>query len=297
MLDDRFYMRGSENAPMRSATIWLLIINAGVFFLQSALDFYGPWHLTRFFALHPKEVFQGYFWQLITFQFLHAGMLHLLFNSLVIYFFGKAIEDSLGKSFFLKLYFLSGTVGGFLQALGGIALPAHFGGGHATVGASAGAFGLVAAYATLYPERPLNLLLWFVLTVSIRAKYLLLFSGLIALFGILIPTDTVAHAAHLGGLIMGIVFTTMVIRPVDGLFRWRASQRQEPPRELVKTASTRKPLWKRQGRTAPEAEVSQDFISREVDPILDKISAKGIHSLTPHERRILEEARNKMAKR
>lgn len=282
---------------MRSATIWLLIINAVVFVIQSAMDYYGPWPVTRYFSLHPRQVFQGHIWQLITFQFLHAGLLHLLFNSLVIYFFGKALEDGLGKAFFLKLYFLSGTTGGFLQALGGVLLPTHFGAGLSTVGASAGAFGLVAAYATLYPERPLNLLLWFVLTVSIRAKYLLLFSGLLALFGILIPRDTVAHAAHLGGLIMGVIYVMAVVRPENGFLGWNRMRQEESPRELVKTTSARKPLWKRQNRAERDEGSSQDFISREVDPILDKISAKGIHSLTPRERRILEEARNKMSKR
>jgi membrane associated rhomboid family serine protease len=300
MLDDRFYMRSSETPPLRSATVWLLIVNVVVFFIQSLLDYYTPWHVMRYLALHPQLVFRGYVWQLFTYQFLHAGMLHLLVNSLVIYFFGRALEDDLGKSQFLRLYLLSGVAGGLLQATGGILFPVHFGAGAGTVGASAGAFGLVAAYATLYPERPLNLLLWFVLTVTIRAKYLLLFSGLLAFFGIMVPTDTVAHAAHLGGLITGILFVVLIIRPPEGLFHWGHRQPEAPPRELVKAPTVRKPVWHRQNQAdqpGPPDSLSPDFISREVDPILDKISAKGIHSLTARERRILEEARNKMGKK
>jgi hypothetical protein len=163
------------------------------------------------------------------------------------------------------------------------------------VGASAGAFGLVAAFAALYPERPLTLLLFFIIPVSMRAKFLLLFSALLALFGIVFPTDNLAHAAHLGGMLTGIVFVRYAIH-------WRGTGRAwaepEPAlRPLVKTPHRAAALWGQSNARVDEDLPPEEFLSKAVDPILDKISAHGIQSLTERERRILETAREKMAGR
>ena len=100
-------------------------------------------------------------------------------------------------------------IGGLFQALAGVLLGGSF--AAPVVGASAGAFGLVAAFATLYPERPLMLLLFFIIPVSMRAKFLLLFSALLTVFGLIFPMDNIAHAAHLGGMLTGIVFVRYAI--------------------------------------------------------------------------------------
>lgn len=195
---------------------------------------------------------------------------------------------------FLALFFGSGVIGGLFQALAGVLLNGAF--AAPVVGASAGAFGLVAAFATLYPERPLMLLLFFIIPVNMRAKFLLLFSALLAVFGILFPADNIAHAAHLGGMVTGIVFVSLATR-----WRWhwpRFQRRQRPSlRLLVKTPRRTSAGWGQGSAVADEDLPPEEFLSKEVDPILDKISAHGIQSLTERERRILETAREKMGRR
>ncbi|HVV72973.1 MAG TPA: rhomboid family intramembrane serine protease, partial [Verrucomicrobiae bacterium] len=180
------------------------------------------------------------------------------------------------------------VVGGLVQALFGAVL----GGAYAlvpVVGASAAGFGLAAAFAMLFPERVL--LLFFIL--PLRAKWLLALEAGLTLIGLLRP-DTIAHAAHLGGMLTGIVFIRYAMH---WNWRWPSLRRAQgqPSRRLVKVVSGTSGLW---ARNKPEEELPADeFLSKEVDPILDKISAHGIQSLTERERRILEAARQKIVKK
>ncbi len=274
----------SDPAPHRpmSATMLLLIVNGVVFLAQAVFYGYPPdFSKGPPLALQVDELLHGYVWQLLTFQFLHGGLMHLLLNCWGIYVFGRDVESALGRRRFFILYFTSGVVGGLLQVLFSLGWHGHFGG--SVVGASAGLFGLIAAFATMYPHRVLTLLLFFVIPVSLKAKTLLLVSGAIALFGILFPGDSVAHAAHLGGMLAGLVF----IRQLR--FRWGFWPGEQPH-----------PQPKAPGRSriieVEEVDVDQRM-SRQVDAILDKINAKGIHSLTERERQTLDEARKKMGRR
>ena len=103
----------------------------------------------------------------------------------------------------------------------------------------------------------------------------------------------VADAAHLGGILTAIGYIRWsMYRPN---VEWNPLKARQRKRELVQAAS-KAVRWRPRSNTTPEMP-SEEFISREVDPILDKISAHGIHSLTPREREILEAARAKMTKR
>jgi hypothetical protein len=155
---------------------------------------------------------------------------------------------------------------------------------------------LVAAYATLYPERPLMLLLFFIIPVSMRAKFLLLFSALLAVFGLVFPMDNIAHAAHLGGILAGIVFVRYAIHWNWHLPRLRRP-RSQTVRPLVHAQRRVSAPWGQKQGGVDEDLPPDEFLSKEVDPILDKISAHGIQSLTERERRILETAREKMVRR
>ena len=115
MLEDRSYMRGEAFRPQGSFTILLLVVNVVVFALQEINAAYFHFPLERYFALSREGLAQGYLWQPLTFQFLHGGGLHLLFNLLGIYMFGRLVEERLGRGAFLKLYFLSGIVGGLVR--------------------------------------------------------------------------------------------------------------------------------------------------------------------------------------
>lgn len=280
--------------PGWPVAIWLIIANAVAFVLQNVLYRAFPTFPTdAVFALSLEGLARGYIWQLLTFQFMHGGLLHLLLNAFVIYVFGRALEEELGWRRFLTLYFLGGFLGGLLQLLAAWISPRWFGG--AVMGASAGAFALMAAFATIHPERPLTLLLFFVLPINLRAKYLLLISALLALFGLLFPGDGIAHAAHLGGMITGILYIRWATHRTFPAFRIRLERGGRP--------AARRPgrAWLVPGPSReedlPEDIPSDEFLSREVDPILDKISAHGIQSLTPRERKILELARRRIERR
>jgi membrane associated rhomboid family serine protease len=287
--------------PFWSATTVLLAVNVGVFILQLVVQGVSNFPLGRYFALSLDGLKHGYVWQLLTFQFMHAGVIHLLLNGWGLYLFGRELEEALGRKSFLTLYFSSGVLGGLVQMAGAAFVPlltssdwaSQFAG--YTVGASAGVFGLIAAYAMLAPDREFYLLLFFVIPVRIRAWYLLIFLGATALFGVIWPSQNVANAAHIGGMVAGMLYMRYATR-----WQWPEFGRgdSEAPRRLVKVHPRSSALWSQNEAAAHEQEVpSAEFLSREVDPILDKISAHGIQSLTERERKILESARQKMGKR
>jgi membrane associated rhomboid family serine protease len=293
MLEDRYYMRRPTFGSPWSATVVLLVVNVVAFIVQMVLDRFSNIPTNAWFALSVDGLRHGFVWQLLTYQFMHGGWLHLLLNCWAIYVFGKEVEETLGRPSFLTLYFASGVIGGLFQALAGVL----FGGAFAApvVGASAGAFGLVAAFASLYPERPLMLLLFFIIPVSMRAKFLLLFSALLTVFGLVFPMDNIAHAAHLGGMLTGLVFVRYAIH---WHWHWPRFQRPQakPLRPLVKVPRRASALWGENQTGSEEDLPADEFLSKAVDPILDKISAQGIQSLTARERRILEKARQKMVR-
>lgn len=234
-----------------------------------------------YLALSRTGVEHGYVWQLVTYQFLHAGWLHLFFNAWAIYTFGTELELLLGGRRFLALMFAGGIVGGVFQVLTAMVWPGLFDG--AVVGASACAFGLVAAFAMLFPERELTMLVLFVIPVRLRAKTLLIFCAVLALMGIIFPWDNVANAAHLGGMAMGWFYVKYILKT--------------PALIGIEEAQTFAPLAKLKPKSRPPEEKSTgEFLESEVDPILDKISAQGIQSLSGRERAILEAARRKMVK-
>ena len=277
-----------------SATVVLVAVNVAAFILQNALYRFSSIPTNDWFALSVEGLRHGFVWQLLSYQFMHAGWLHLLLNCWAIYVFGREVEETLGRTLFLTLYFSSGVIGGLFQALAGVL----FGGNFAApvVGASAGAFGLVAAFAMMFPERPLMLLLFFIIPLSMRAKFLLLFCGLLTLFGLVFPWDNIAHAAHLGGMLTGIVFARYAIYWNWHWPRWRPA-RSPALRPLVKAPHGTASLWSQSKARVDEDLPPEEFLSKAVDPILDKISAQGIQSLTERERRILETAREKMGRR
>jgi membrane associated rhomboid family serine protease len=299
MLEDRDYMRQPEYTPRVSMTVVLVVINVIAFIAECIAYGYPPRILEgNHFALSVEGIKSGFYWQFLTFQFMHAGLLHILFNCWTIFVFGREIEQQFGARKFLTLYFSSGIIGGVVQVLGGLIWPSHL--GTAVVGASAGAMGLIAAFAALYPEQVLTIFI-LVFPVNVRAKYLLGGIAVLSVLCILFPASiftlllgqNVSNAAHLGGMAMGLFYVFQVLQG-----RWlhfkNPVRREEKPREVVAARAGENKFW----RSAPDKEeVSKDdFLQNQVDPILDKISAHGIQSLTAREREILESARKKMTR-
>ncbi len=285
MLEDRDYMRQPEYEsrwPLRfgvrwSLTVGFLCVYAAVFFTQSILEKTSPQNARWFFehfALSNQGLAHGWVWQLVTYQFMHAGFLHLLFNGWAIYAFGLVLEFDLGKKRFCALMLTSGIIGGVVQSAVAFLWPHYFAAG--VVGASACAFGLVAAFAALYPTRELQMLVFYIIPVTVTARTLLLVSVAIALIGFSLRLDNVAHAAHLGGMAMGWFF----IRANWARFFPQKNEEFNPRPRRPKLEVAEEP--------------ARQSLEGEVDAILDKISAHGIKSLTKREREILEAARKKL---
>ena len=295
MLEDRSYMREPEWRPEASRSgislcLTLILINVACYILQ---------HTVRGFeetlALFPQRLQHGNVWELLSYQFLHGGLFHLLINCAMIWFAGRQIEEALGKAKFLVLYLVAGIFGGLLQCAlswSGFLPPAG------VVGASAGIFGLIAAFAMVYWERELTFLIMFVIPVRMKAKYLLIALAVIGVLGVISKEGGIAHGAHLGGMIWGVLFILLFIQggTYSGAEPWWDQLRDRfssGHRRKVVTIDGGARAYSR-GQIKAEEVDEIDFVESEVDPILDKISEKGIQSLTERERKILEQARNKM---
>lgn len=304
MLDDRSYMRQPPERRYMSATVALIITLSVIHILQLIVRLSQGRTFESYLALNPSAPAYAWIWQLFTYQVLHGDPLHLLCNIVGLYCVGRSVEESLGRNKFLMIFFGTGLAGGLFQIVCDLVLPKHFG-MVPVVGASAGVCGLIAVFASLYWEMPITTFFAFIIPISMRAKFLVLFIGLFALICMLIPGSGVAHAAHLGGLLAGLGYMRFGVLAEERLRNWyHARPVPQPPRrhrdrELVKTHSAKRSMWetKKAEPVVAEELPPGEFISREVDPILDKISAHGIQSLTERERQILEKARAKMAKR
>ena len=303
MLEDRDYMRETPRHFQWSATTVLTVVLVVIYALQCINDVYLHTPVEYWLALTPFCFYRAWVWQLMTFQFLHASLWHIAGNLIVFWWVGHFVENVLGKKKFLIALFGCGAMGGLLQGVLMILFPAHFGG--VVVGASAGVAGIFAIFALL--EKDSQVRLYFILPV--RALTLLWVFGLVSLFFTLVPTPRemgIAHAAHLGGILAGIAWVKLgwhrdyMPLPWEGWFARfgsRPSLRIYRSRNEDDVPASRTRFRGAEGG-APEEELSTDeFVRNAVDPILDKISRKGIQSLTARERDILEKARSRMAKR
>jgi membrane associated rhomboid family serine protease len=299
MLEDREYMRQpAYREPRISFTVALVIINALAFLAQllaARMFLRGAQVEVQYFALSLAGLKSGYLWQLMTFQFMHAGWLHLIFNSLAIFFFGRPVETALGRGRFLAVYFSSGILGGVVQMLFALMFQSF---DAPVVGASAGAYGLVAAFAVLHWTEQFTLLFYFI-PVTLRGKTFLWGTMALAVIALLwdavAPADYksgIANAAHLGGILTGFFYVRQI---VQGRWpRWEFLARRREPRELAAAGKGRN-KFRSSATGGNRKDFSTDeFLENEVDPILEKISAQGIQSLTARERQILETAREKI---
>jgi membrane associated rhomboid family serine protease len=291
-LSDRTYMRDDRPYHKWSAAVVILLLNIAVFFVQYSKGRESQqWFLT-YGALSVEGLKNGFVWQFLTYQFLHGGFIHLVLNSMALYFFGRPVEEMLGTRMFLRLYLLSGFVGGLVQVGLGL-ISGDFGG--PMVGASAGIFGLIAAFSILSPDS--TILLAFV--IPLRARYFLpIIIALSVLFLFVGSNDGIAHGAHLGGILFGVAYLRWLRHATFFSDWWRRLQQPRRSRPLVKVRFPKSSSWTEENRRAREAGGgSTDFISTEVDPILEKISAHGFQSLTEPEKKILEAARARLEKK
>ncbi|MBI4375556.1 MAG: rhomboid family intramembrane serine protease [Elusimicrobia bacterium] len=239
-----------------------LIIACGVVF---ALNYLVGAKFNELFGLVPVRVVEDrWLWQPFSYLFLHGGLMHLLFNLFGIWMFGAPVESEWGQKEFLKYVFLCALGGAAAQ----IALnPAsHF----PVIGASAAVFGLLVAFAMLYPDA----VVYLYFLIPVKASHMAILYGLIELFaGISETNSAVARFAHLGGMVTGYLYIrwwwVLKIR-AKGLWAGVRIERSRPVRRI--------PLRPKESR--PEM--------AEIDRILDKILVSGIESLTEEERQIMK---------
>mgnify|MGYP003575885550 CR=1 FL=1 len=156
-------------------------------------------------------------WQVVTYAFLHGGMLHLAFNMFALYMFGGAVEAVLGTRRYLVYYFVSVVSAALTQLI----FAAISGGMYPTLGASGGVFGILLAYSIYFPHNRVMLLFP---PIPMPARVFVLFYAAIELFlGVTGTQEGVAHFAHLGGMIGGFAL----------LRYWRGSRRPRPRDSLT----------------------------------------------------------------
>src|SRR5689334_6964019 len=222
-------------------------------------------------------------WTFVSYMFVHAGLLHLLANMLMLFVFGTAVESRMGSRNFLTYYLFCGIGAAvFSLLLAGILAVGPF------VGASGAVLGVAVAFAMFWPDAELIV---FPLPVPIKARTLVI--GLVALDVIgsrLWPGDGIAHIAHVGGALFGYLFFR-----VQSLSRRAPAQPARAVERVVMVQSGSAESDRRTPVTPmrPRRRVDSDPVAAEVDRVLDKISEKGISSLTPAERRFLDEVARK----
>ena len=272
-----------KSSPSYRITPWvgrLIIANAVVLLLLMTL--FTSREIFQALQFSPRTAFTRP-WTFVTYMFVHAGLLHLLTNMLMLYVFGTAVESRMGSRNFI-LYYLYCGVGAavFSLLLGGIMPVGAF------VGASGAVLGVAVAFAYFWPEAELIV---FPIPVPIKARTLVL--GLVALDVIgsrLWPNDGIAHLAHVGGSLFGFFFFK-----VQSFSRRSPS---EPARTVERVVMVQSGASEPERRTPvtpmrPRHGIESDPVTAEVDRVLDKISQRGISSLTPAERRFLDEVAQK----
>jgi membrane associated rhomboid family serine protease len=232
----------------------LLIANVAMFFVQATQPL-----LANLLVFVPRLVLYRP-WSIITYMFLHGGWMHLGFNMLALYFFGIRVEERLGSKHFTWLYFISGISGALLSFVFSPNAP--------IIGASAGVFGVMLAFAWFWPDAPI--MIWGVIPVP--ARILVILTTVFALFsGFTGAQSGVAHFAHLGGYAGAYLYLRRFERVRTAFKRRVAAAPPEATRKLDG--------WRGIDVTRIH-EVNRDQVNR----ILDKISAKGVGSLTAEER-------------
>lgn len=210
-------------------------------------------------------------WGVFTYMFLHAGIGHIFFNMLGLFFFGPRLEQKLGARGFLSLYFLSG--------LGAAAFSFLFAWNAPVVGASGAVYGVLMGFAMFWPKE--RIYIWGVLPVQARwlAAALVFFSLYSGIAG---SGGGVAHFAHLGGLVVGALY----LRTRE----WRQGKgRREFRRKLYDTPSAGSSDRETKARWASiRLETLHEVNRGEVEELLARVESGGVGGLSQDERAFLD---------
>jgi membrane associated rhomboid family serine protease len=286
---------------------FLLIANVVVFFIDNfmfgTLTFGGiplSGLFTKYFALQPFNSnlpFSDFYpWQVVTYQFMHAGIGHLFFNMFALWMFGSELESLWGSKKFLIYYLLCGI---------GAALVQMFVSDGPTVGASGSIYGILVAFGLTFPNRPIFM---FPIFIPIPAKfYVLIFAGIELIAGFSGSSSPVAHFAHLGGAATGFLLLTVGDRL--GVFQFTEKIFKKVDKVDFRNpfheddATVHRVSWQRRDvafetprpvKRNPITIDGDEITQNKLDIILDKISASGYQNLTDKEKFILTELSKKI---
>jgi membrane associated rhomboid family serine protease len=177
-------------------TIFIILIANGLVY---AAQWVYPNMMYTLFALFPVQDSRFMPWQLVSYGFMHSQvtLMHIIFNMLMLWMFGRDLENIMGPRRFVTYYMTCVIGAGIVQLIVG----AVQGGGAATVGASGGVFGILLAYGMAFPNRRLMLIFP---PIPMKAKYFVIMLGLFELFiGFSGASPGIANFAHLGGMLFG----------------------------------------------------------------------------------------------
>jgi membrane associated rhomboid family serine protease len=297
--------KNAWNKP-NNAIAQIIIINTIVFLVMLTLSIFlklsGEAEIYRTIEellMLPSDLslFLSQPWSIITYFFLHADLFHILFNMLVIYWFGKLVVEYLGNDKVTSLYVLGGVAGGLLYLFMYNTLPFYESKQISRMlGASAGVYAVITAAATLLPNYTFHLLL----IGPVKIKYIALFYIVLS-FSQTVGANAGGEWAHLAGAAMGYIYIKQIQKGQDlGLwihqiigflrsFSKKSSKikvtHRSKPKKKTKAATKTNPTTSPLNNPNPE----QD----EIDTILDKISQKGYESLTKEEKQKLFNASKK----
>jgi membrane associated rhomboid family serine protease len=281
----------------------LIAINVAVMFVQMTAVKYAD--MASLFGFDTSAL-PGRWWTAVTYMFVHAGVWHLVANMYGLYLFGPRLEHAWGYRKFAWFYLLCG--------LGGVAFDMLFIRTGGLVGASAGVFGVMTAYAMQWPDEEVYLM--FVLPMRVRTLVVGLFAfNLVA--GVIGTGDgggaNVAYFAHVGGVLAAYIYVRMTTSTGTEQVRQRVANlpdADEPPRAIPRNlprrergdevddivAKSKAIAAKRVASLTPTSR-RREAKAEELNRVLDKISEQGIDSLTSDERRVLEEMSKKLRDR
>jgi membrane associated rhomboid family serine protease len=236
--------RISFGGPLTPAIKYLIIINVAIYvleliLLQAGNGATGAWFLETF-SLSPRMVFGNFaVWQLVTYMFLHhpASPFHLIFNMLGLWMFGSDLEQMWGSARFVRFYLVCGIGAALVNCVFAFMVPS-------TLGASGAIYGLVVAYAMMYPHR--TILLMMVIPVPARV-FALIFVGISLLSVGALSVDGVAHFAHLGGALTGYLMMLGSWNPR----RWYDEMRWRIRRRRFKSLDRNDSRWQDRDRNFP----------------------------------------------
>jgi membrane associated rhomboid family serine protease len=182
---------------------WLIAVTCAVYILQ--IVFVNTAFLSLFQLLPWDVIHRARIWQLASYMFLHGSITHILFNMLMLWMFGAAVEQTWGTRRFLQYYFICGIGAGLCLVLANLAIGDVR---QPTIGASGAIYGLLIAFGMLFPDQ--EILLFFLFPV--RAKYAVMIFAAIEFFA-LPQGGPVSHVAHLGGMLVGYIYIRSQFAP------------------------------------------------------------------------------------